>query len=274
MKSLEHDRLVDALLPAVLEAGRIELRHYAAGVEVENKADTSPVTAADREAEAVLLEGLWGAARGIPVIAEESMALGAAPAKGTTFFLVDPLDGTREFIKKVGEFTVNIGLVVGATPVLGIIYAPALGLFYATLGEARAVEARIPAESPVKSLADCRLSDLRTREPDLAALVALESRSHRTSATEDFLARFPIASTVCAGSSLKFCIIARGEADFYARLGPTKEWDTAAGQAILAAAGGTVTTLDGAPLAYGKTGEDYLNPNFVAWGKRVLAPPG
>jgi 3'(2'), 5'-bisphosphate nucleotidase len=272
MRSVEIVKLADALLPAVLAAGRIEMRHYTAGVEVERKADSSPVTAADREAEAVILEGLWSAARGIPVVAEESMSLGAAPAGGTTFFLVDPLDGTREFIDKSGEFTINIGLIVGEAPMFGMIYAPALELLYVTLGSDCAVETRLAPDSSATCLADCALSELRTREPDLKALMALESRSHRTSATESFLTRYPIADSRKAGSSLKFCIIARGDADLYPRLGPTKEWDTAAGQAILAAAGGVVTTLDGASLGYGKVDRDYLNPDFVAWGRRFLAP--
>jgi 3'(2'), 5'-bisphosphate nucleotidase len=272
MRPLDHALLADALLPAVLAAGRIEMGHYASGVAVETKADTSPVTVADREAEAVLLDGLWRAARGVPVVAEESMALGIVPARGTTFFLVDPLDGTREFINRVGEFTVNIGLVIGEAPVFGIIYAPALELLYVTLGPERAVETRVAPDARVKSFHDCTLAEMRTREPDVGALVALESRSHRTSATEAFLAGYAIAGSRRAGSSLKFCLIARGEADFYPRLGPTKEWDTAAGQAILAAAGGVVATLSGAPLQYGKADRDYLNPDFVAWGRRPLAP--
>ncbi len=274
MRTVERVKFADALLPAVLAAGRIEMRHYTAGVEVERKADTSPVTAADREAEAVILDGLWRAARGIPVVAEESMSLGAAPACGATFFLVDPLDGTREFIDRSGEFTVNIGLVVGEAPVFGMIYAPALELLYVTLSPDRAVETRLAPDSAVTSLADCALTELRTREPDLEGLMALESRSHRTSATETFLTRYPIAGSWKAGSSLKFCIIARGDADLYPRLGPTKEWDTAAGQAILSAAGGIVTTLDGTTLGYGKADRDYLNPDFVAWGRKFLAPQG
>jgi 3'(2'), 5'-bisphosphate nucleotidase len=273
MRPLDHLRLASALLPSVLAAGRIEMRHFAAGVEVERKPDTSPVTAADREAEAVLLEGLWHAARGVPVIAEESASLVATPEPGTAFFLVDPLDGTREFVARSGEFTINIGFVVDGVPAFGLIYAPALQALFVTVGPERAVETRIAPESEQTSLEDCALAEIRTRVPDLDALVALESRSHRNEATEAFLARYKIASARRVGSSLKFCLIARGEADFYPRLGPTREWDTAAGHAILKAAGGTVTTIDGFPLAYRKTGEAYLNPPFVAWGRGPLPCP-
>lgn len=272
MKPLDHAKLADALLPAVLAAGRIEMRHYAAGVAVELKPDASPVTVADREAEAVLLDGLGQAARGVPVIAEESAAFNTTPAPGTAFFLVDPLDGTREFASRCGEFTINIGLIVGEAPAFGLIYAPALQALYVTLGPGRAVETRIAPDAERTSLADCALSEIHTREPDPNALIALESRSHRTEATAAFLDRYRPAHVKCAGSSLKFCLIARGEADFYARLGPTREWDTAAGHAILSAAGGTVTTVDGAPLAYRKSEHAYLNPHFVAWGGRPLPP--
>ena len=202
IRPLDHALLADALLPAVLEAGRIEMRHYEAGVEVERKADSSPVTAADREAEAVLLAGLWRAAPGVPVIAEEGASSGIFPAQATAFFLVDPLDGTREFASRCGEFTVNVALVVGKVPVFGIIYAPALEALYVTLGPGRAVETRIAPDASARSLADCALTELRTREPDVAALIALESRSHRTQATGDFLARYRIAEIKRAGSSL------------------------------------------------------------------------
>jgi 3'(2'), 5'-bisphosphate nucleotidase len=272
MRSLDHALLADALLPTVLEAGRILMRHYAAGVVVERKADLSPVTVADREAEAALVDGLSRAAHGIPVIAEESAGSAGVSPPGTEFFLVDPLDGTCEFVSGCGEFTVNIGLVTGQKPVFGLIYAPALAALYVTLGPARAVETRISPDCTGASLASCELADMRTRVPAPEALVALESRSHRTMETEAFLSRYAVTASRRAGSSLKFCLLARGEADLYARLGPTKEWDTAAGQAILSAAGGTVTTIDGAPLAYGKAGVGYLNPHFVAWGRGPLPP--
>jgi 3'(2'), 5'-bisphosphate nucleotidase len=268
MKPLDHGALAEALLPAILRAARVEMRHYASGVAVERKADASPVTAADREAEAVLLEALWQAARGVPVIAEESMSLAAAPRPGSMFFLVDPLDGTREFADRCGEFTINIGLVADGAPVFGMIYAPAFSTLYVTLREGQAVEAQISPESTGVSLSGCALSELRAREPQPGALVALQSRFLRSPETDAFLARHAISHTRRVGSSLKFCLLARGEADCYPRFGPTKEWDTAAGQAILAAAGGHVIAADGLPLRYGKAQSDYLNPHFVAWGRR------
>jgi 3'(2'), 5'-bisphosphate nucleotidase len=263
-------RLLEGLLPSVLAAGRIEMRHFAAGVAVETKADTTPVTIADHEAEAVLLEGLQHAAPGVPVIAEEAVAAGRIPQITDAFFLVDPLDGTRAFIKRSPEFTINIGLVEGDHPVFGIIYAPALELLFATLGPGEAVEMQIAPDAPAPRLDDCRFTGLHTRAPDPEALVAFASRSHAAESTEAFLARLPITEKRKASSSLKFCLIARGEADLYARLGQTSEWDTAAGHAILAAAGGSVTTLDGEPLRYGKREAGFANPHFVAWGRKSL----
>jgi 3'(2'), 5'-bisphosphate nucleotidase len=270
MKAADCRRLVEGLLPTVLAAGRVEMRHFAAGVAVETKADTTPVTAADHEAEEVLLKGLQQVAPGVPVVAEEEMAAGRMPKVTDAFFLVDPLDGTRAFIKRSPEFTINIGLVEGDRPVFGIIYAPALGRLFATLGPDEAVETDIAPDAKDARLDACRLTRLSTRAPDPKALVAFASRSHATESTEAFLARLPIAETRKASSSLKFCLIARGEADLYARLGQTSEWDTAAGHAILAAAGGSVTTVDGAPLRYAKREAGFANPHFVAWGRRSL----
>ncbi|MDQ8697911.1 3'(2'),5'-bisphosphate nucleotidase CysQ [Hyphomicrobium sp. LHD-15] len=272
MRTFDFPALAERLLPSVLTAGAAQMRLYESGTAVEEKADSSPVTAADREAEAILLDGLWTAARGIPVVAEESMSLGVAPPRGTTFFLVDPLDGTREFVERRGEFTINVGLVVGKTPVFGLIYAPVLGALYVTLGKGKAVEAYIPPGRTDVSLSDCPLRELKTRTPNIDALTVLESRSHRTTQIEAFLADYSIAEVKRAGSSLKFCLIARGDADFYVRLGPTREWDTASGQAILEAAGGCVTTLAGHPLVYGNGEDSYYNPNFIAWGRTPIAP--
>jgi len=257
-------------LPAVLAAGRIEMRHFAAGVAVETKADTTPVTVADHEAEAVLLEGLQQVAPGVPVIAEEAVAAGRIPEVTDAFFLVDPLDGTRAFIKRSPEFTINVGFVEGTHPVFGIIYAPALDLLFATLGPDEAVETHIAPDTEGVRLDDLCLTRLHTRAPDPKALVAFASRSHAKHDTDAFLARLPIAETRKASSSLKFCLIARGEADLYARLGQTNEWDTAAGHAILAAAGGCVTTVDGRPLLYAKSAGNFANPHFVAWGRKSL----
>jgi 3'(2'), 5'-bisphosphate nucleotidase len=266
MEAIDHMRLAAALVPSVLAAGAIEMRHYRSGVAVEAKADQSPVTIADREAEAVLVAAIADAAPGIPIIAEEAVSAGRMPAIGAEFFLVDPLDGTREFIEQRGEFTVNIALVRYGAPVFGIVYAPATQELYVTLAPDRAAMARVaPREAPI-TLADLDLASIRTRRPNPSALVALASRSHSNPETETFLGRYRIAQRSNAGSSLKFCAIARGSADIYPRLGPTMEWDTAAGHAVLLGAGGAVTTLDGAPLRYGNTAAGLRNPHFVAWG--------
>lgn len=268
----DYRALVEALLPSVLVAGRIEMRHFAAGVEVETKADTTPVTIADHEAEEVLTEALQRAAPGVPVIAEEAVAAGRVPAVEDAFFLVDPLDGTRAFIKGSPEFTINIGLIVGQRPVFGIIYAPALDQLFVTLGPGVSVEATLSTQMDVTRLSQLELKPLKTRQPDPKALVAFASRSHAGQSTDEFLRHLTIAEKRKASSSLKFCLIARGDADLYARLGQTSEWDTAAGQAILDAAGGCVTTLDGAPLRYGKRDGGYANPHFVAWARGPLLP--
>ena len=273
MNTIDHMRLAAALVPPVLAAGAIEMRHYRSGVTVESKADQSPVTIADREAEAVLVAALTAAMPTIPIIAEEAVAAGRMPAIGPEFLLVDPLDGTREFIEQRGEFTVNIALVQQGVPVFGIVYAPATEELYVTLAPDRAVMTKVaPREGPV-SIGDLDLAPIRTRRPDPSALVALASRSHSNAETETFLGRYRIAQRTNAGSSLKFCAIARGDADIYPRLGPTMEWDTAAGHAVLLAAGGAVTTLDGAPLRYGNTATGLRNPHFVAWGTpQPIAP--
>lgn len=270
MKAEEYRSLIDALLPCVLAAGRAEMRHFGAGVEVTTKADATPVTVADHEAEAILTEGLNKAAPGIPVVAEEAVAAGKVPEVGRRFFLVDPLDGTRAFIRKSPEFTVNIGLVEDHTSTFGIIYAPALSQLYLTLSPTEAVEIAIAPDAAEASLTGLQMTPLHGRQSDPKALIAFASRSHAAESTEAFLQRFPIAEKRKASSSLKFCLVAKGEADLYARLGETSEWDTAAGQAILTAAGGCVTTLDGAPLTYGKRQGGFANPHFVAWVREPL----
>ena len=267
MTELNFAALTDALLPAVLEAGRVEMAYYHAGVDVHSKADASPVTAADQEAEIILIRALAAAAPSITVVAEESSAVGHVAQIGSSFFLVDPLDGTKEFIKKNGDFTINVGLVTNGRPVYGLVYAPAMDQLYVTIGPGHAVETRIAPSSTVRSLNECQMTRLHTRTPPAGGLTALESRSHRSAATEDFLKSLPVSEVRAAGSSIKFCLIARGEADLYPRIGPTCEWDTAAAHAVLEAAGGTVLQVDGNPLAYGKAADKYLNPHFVAWGR-------
>jgi len=252
--------LLPGLIDAALDAGREVIAVYATHFAVEAKADASPVTEADTRAERVILAHLARLAPGIPVVAEESVAAGRIPAIGRRFFLVDPLDGTREFVSRNGEFTVNIALVEDGRPMLGVVYAPALGT----------IHAGGPAGAFAADVADgtCgRLAPIRVRvAPE--GLVAVASRSHRSPETDALLARLPVATCVGAGSSLKFCLIAAGQADIYPRLSPTMEWDTAAGDAVLRAAGGRVATLDGADLVYGKRdgAKPFLNPDFVALG--------
>ena len=268
---LEHGALAEALLPAVLEAGAIEMRHYRAGVAVDTKADQSPVTLADQEAEAILIAAIRKAAPGIPIVAEEAVAGGDLPDIGHRFFLVDPLDGTREFINKRDEFTVNIALVEDGVPRFGMVFVPAVGDLYVTLGPNRSAHACIAEGHAIDTLAAAGLQDIGVRTPDLAALTAVASRSHLTPETETYLAQYRIAARRDAGSSLKFCLIAKGEADIYPRLGPTMAWDTAAGHAVLLAAGGLVTDMAGVALTYATRpdlgAKDRLrNPHFVAWG--------
>jgi 3'(2'), 5'-bisphosphate nucleotidase len=235
-------------------AGAVVMRHYEAGCEVRQKADRSPVTDADEEAEALILAELARAFPGLPVVAEEHAAAGRIAETGTHFFLVDPLDGTREFLSHNGEFTVNIAEVENGVPVRGVVYAPAKGRMFA--GDA-AGAFELPG--------DLRAAQpIAVREPPPDGLVAVGSRSHGDAQTAAFLKQFPIKAFVSAGSSLKFCLVAAGEADLYPRHGRTMEWDTAAGHAVLRAAGGSVTRWDGAAFTYGKPG--FENPPFVARG--------
>jgi 3'(2'), 5'-bisphosphate nucleotidase len=275
---LDHRQLLAALLEPVLQAGAVEMRYYKSGVRVEMKGDSSPVTAADQEAEIILIKALEAAAPAIPIVAEESVAAGRLPELQDRFFLVDPLDGTREFINQRDEFTVNIALVEQGIPRFGIVYVPALGDLYVTLAANRAARVCIhPDAAGSAAHNDIAWTQIHARQPDLTALTAVASRSHNTPETEAFLARYRIAQRSNAGSSLKFCVIARGDADIYPRHGPTMAWDTAAGHAVLLAAGGSVTDLAGMPLLYGERREgkplDRLrNPHFVAWGAAGTIP--
>jgi 3'(2'),5'-bisphosphate nucleotidase len=252
---------LDRLVSIALDAGAAILPHYEAeGSQAREKVDGSPVTVADEAAEALILERL-AAAGASPVVAEEAVAAGRIPEVGEAFYLVDPLDGTKEFLSGNGEFTVNIAFVRAGRPVAGVVYSPAVGLLYAG-DETGAFRARMAVDG------------LGEREPIRAAapgdgLRVVASRSHLTDETRAFIDRYPVESFVSSGSSLKFCRLAEGGADLYPRLGRTMEWDTAAGHAVLAAAGGTVLTLDGAPLTYGKADHPsgaFANPEFVAAG--------
>lgn len=266
------DDLTLALLPAVLEAARVEMRHFTAGVEVTSKADASPVTAADHEAEAILLAALDRYAPQTPVIAEERAAAGQLPPPEGRYFLVDALDGTRYFIRGKPEFSINVAISDRSKPVYGLIYMPPTGMLYVTASDGGSYGGVVAAQGPVPvpgALDDLGLKRLATRAPDRAHLMAYTSRNS-AGASGDFLRQLQVHESLSLGSSEKFCLIAAGLGDVYARLGPTYEWDTAAGQAILEGAGGCVTLLDGTPLSYGKAAQGYLNPGFVAWGRTPL----
>lgn len=266
MAACDHRRLAAGLLGPVQRAGDLIMRHRACGPAAEAKGDGSPVTAADRDCETLLLEALKELAPEVPIVAEESAARPKDLDRQRDFFLVDPLDGTKEFLTGQTDFTVNVALVRGGAPVFGLVYAPALALLYVTLARDGAVRARL-APGGRSGLDDLHLEPLHTRAlPE--ALTVLVSRSHLNDATRRFLARLRVGETVSAGSSLKFCRIAEGAADVYPRLARTMEWDTAAGDAVLRAAGGVVLDAAGAPLAYGKVERAFANPGFVAWGRQ------
>lgn len=253
----------EALTAVAHEAGRLIMRHYAGVTEARAKADDSPVTAADEEAEALILKRLAEIAPHIPVVAEEMMARGHQAKAAQRFFLVDPLDGTKEFLKKNGEFTVNIALIENGQPVCGVVGAPAKArLFFGERGYG-AFEVAAPEDLPL-DLTTAQAIHARHTPKD--GMVAVASRTHRDTKTEEYLARYHVANLLAAGSSLKFCLVATGEADLYPRHGRTMEWDVAAGHAVLAAAGGSVTTLDGGPFLYGKVDDGFANPYFVARG--------
>ncbi len=268
MQAVEMKALAEALLSVALATARVQMAHFAAGVTAEIKADSSPVTVADRESEDIILAGLARVAPGVPVVSEEAAAAGRIPSTGDSYFLVDPLDGTKPFIRKSPEFTINIALIAMRKPIFGLLYAPAIPDFYVTTGPNEVGAARLPPSSGAQSLADCNLAPLRTRVPDPNAIGALTSQTHVNSATKRFLEQYHVVESRAVSSSLKFGLMARGEADVYPRTGQTSEWDTAAGHAVLAAAGGMVTTVDGGPLLYGKP--RFLNPDFVAWGRTPL----
>jgi 3'(2'), 5'-bisphosphate nucleotidase len=248
--------LKEELVAVARGAGAVILDIYNRDFETLRKADRSPVTEADTAAEAVILEALTRLAPDIPVVAEEQCAKDGVPLSAPKrFFLVDPLDGTKEFIARNGEFTVNIALIEDGRPVLGVVYLPATDACYAGLGGK--AERRIGSGAP---------EAVAARATPAEGLTMAISRSHANKGEiERAKERFNIAGTIVAGSSLKFCRIAEGVADLYPRFGDTMEWDTAAGQAVLEAAGGRVETPEGAPLRYGKAG--FRNGHFIAYGR-------
>lgn len=266
VKRESRDAVARFLAGVALAAGPAVMEEYERHAEAHAKPDGSPVTAADERAEAIIRERLSRSATPIPIVAEEATAAGQAIEIAERFILVDPLDGTKEFVARNGEFTINVALVEGRAPIAGAVYAPALERLW--FGGEAAFACTVPVGAGLPDPASWRR--LRAR-PAPESLVALASRSHGDPATEAFLARLSIRERRAAGSSLKFCVIAEGEGDVYPRFGPTMEWDTAAGDAVLRAAGGIVLAVEGGPLLYGKIGAGLRNGGFVAWGDPRLA---
>jgi len=253
--------LLQSLIYTSQRAGGAIMAVYATDFSVRGKADESPVTAADEAAEKIILADLAAIAPGVPVIAEESVAAGSVPAIAERFFLVDPLDGTREFVARRDEFTVNVALIENGEPILGVVFAPARReLYWGDVKAGRAGHIDADPDGTMPSLGNA----ISARRPPAGGLTVVASRSHRTPETDAFLANYPVAEFRSIGSSLKFCLVAAGEADLYPRIGTTMEWDTAAGHAVLHAAGGRVTGLVGEPFRYGKPG--FRNGNFLAQG--------
>jgi 3'(2'), 5'-bisphosphate nucleotidase len=261
--------LLDGFVQAAREAGAAIWAIFQQDFAVATKADASPVTAADTAAEAIILAALARLLPSVPVVAEEEVAAGRMPEVGDRFLLVDPLDGTKEFVRKGTDFTVNIALVEDGAPTLGVVYAPALSRLFA--GDVRTATAWTAEVGPEDAgpLAGRRPLGVR---PLGATLTAVASKSHDTPQTEAYLKACGVTERVSIGSSLKFCLVAAGEADLYPRAGPTCEWDTGAGHAVLVAAGGRVFDLSGAPLPYGKA--RFFNPGFVATGPYPAPPLG
>ena len=259
--------LVSLMRTLALEAGDKIMEVYAASdFDVRAKSDNSPVTAADEAADAIISAGLRVAYPDMILITEEQADSHALQA--STFLIVDPLDGTKEFVQRRGDFTVNIAYVEGGVPRLGVVYAPAKGRLFYTRADGQAVEetGSFHKTEPGPTQA------LHVSNPDNAALMVVVSKSHRDAATDAYIGKYAVRDMTSAGSSLKFCLVATGEADLYPRLGRTMEWDTAAGDAVLRAAGGHVVHFDThAPLLYGKPGWD--NPFFIAYAPGVVLKP-
>jgi 3'(2'), 5'-bisphosphate nucleotidase len=246
-----------------LEAGDVILAVYESpDFAVKAKSDASPVTEADEAADALISAGLRAAFPDVTLITEEQADSHTLSAR--TFLIVDPLDGTKEFVQRRGDFTVNIAYVQDGIPLRGVVYAPAKGRLFYTLPNGTAVEETGAFDKATPG----PLQPIRVSTPDNAALMVVASKSHRDQATDDYIAHYAVRDMTSAGSSLKFCLVATGEADLYPRLGRTMEWDTAAGDAVLRGAGGHVVHFDThEPLTYGKPGWD--NPFFIAYAPGV-----
>ena len=260
--SIDYDEIADIFAELTVEAAVAVMCVYAGDHHARQKADASMVCDADERAEAIILEGLRQRLPNFPVIAEEAASRGEKPRCGRAFILVDPVDGTREFLHRNGEFTINIALIVDGVPRAGAVYAPAIGRLWMAGDHAFSFTVEPGGSLPPVAAR----KPIHVRANPRHGLTALASRSHADDKTEAFLSRLPIVERRTAGSSLKFCLLAEGEADVYPRFGPTMEWDTAAGDAVLRAAGGLVVDESGDALLYGKAEAQYRNGPFVAWG--------
>jgi 3'(2'), 5'-bisphosphate nucleotidase len=261
---LDYERLVQVMRRLALEAGDAIMEVYASpDFDVKSKSDASPVTEADEKADAIISEGLAEAFPRIALVTEEQSA--THDQSVSTFLIVDPLDGTKEFVQRRGDFTVNIALVENGIPTRGVVYAPAIGRLFYTLADGRSIEEK---GEFVKDRTGEQVP-ISVSVPDNRALMVVASKSHRDQATDDYIARYAVRDMTSAGSSLKFCLVATGEADLYPRLGRTMEWDTAAGDAVLRGAGGEMVRFeDHAAFTYGKAG--FANPFFIAYAPGVL----
>ena len=265
---MDYAQLIPVIRRLAIEAGNRIMEIYDADdFDVKVKSDASPVTEADEAADALISAGLRAAFPDVMLVTEEQAA--THDTSGDTFLIVDPLDGTKEFIHRRGDFTVNIALVEGGVPTRGVVYAPAKGRMFLTLADGTSVEEIGPFDAgTIGTTAPIRVAD-----SDNAALMVVASKSHRDQATDDYIAQYSVKDMKSAGSSLKFCLVATGEADLYPRLGRTMEWDTAAGHAVLSGAGGAVVRFDDlAPLTYGK--DSYANPFFIAHAPGVALKAG
>lgn len=260
------DALAFTFAQIAVRAGAVVMDVYRTGATVRTKADASPVCDADERAEALIHAELARTAPTLPILAEEAASRGDVPDVDGRFILVDPVDGTKEFLSRNGEFTVNIALIVEGRPRAGAVYAPATNTLWFSGSKAFVVSIE-----PGEDLRNATPRQIWSRTAPANGMVVMASRSHADPRTEQFLATVPIAGRRNAGSSLKFCALAEGAADLYPRFGPTMEWDTAAGDAILRAAGGIVLGEDGTPLKYGKRDTGFRNGSFVAWADPAAA---
>ena len=264
---MDYGKLVTVMRRLAVEAGaRIMDIHDSKAFDVRLKSDDSPVTAADEAADALISTGLRAEFPDLPLVTEEQAA--SHDLRAATFLIVDPLDGTKEFLRRRGDFTVNIALVEDGHPTRGVVYAPARRRMFLTRADGQSAEEAGPFDAAFAG----SQPPIAVSEPDNAALMVVASKSHRDPETDAYIARYSVRDMKSAGSSLKFCLVAAGEADLYPRLGRTMEWDTAAGHAVLSGAGGRVLRFDDhAPLTYGKPG--YVNPFFIACSPGVALMP-